>query len=316
MTTYDVLVLGEMNADLILGDGATPVFGQTEKLVDDATLTIGGSGGIFACGAARLGLSVGFCGVVGDDIFGRFMLESLQSRGVDTTGVIVDSQTKTGLSVILNDAGDRAILTHLGTINGLTVDRVDRSLLEGARHVHVTSYFLQHALQPGLSALLAKAKAAGVTVSMDTNWDPDEAWNHGLAQCLTSTDIFLPNANEALAIAAQETLQSAEKRLAEIVSTVVVKLGADGARYRCGNTMHADPGFAVDVVDTTGAGDSFDAGFVYGYLHAWSPADSLALACACGALSTRAPGGTRAQPALPEAQSLIQRRAESERNRI
>lgn len=314
MKRYDVLVLGEINADLILGDGATPVFGQAETLVDDATLTLGGSGVIFACGCARLGLSVAYCGVVGDDMFGRFMLDSMQARGVDPAGVIVDPQRKTGLSVILNDSGDRAILTHLGSINSLTAQAVDRSLLARTSHVHVSSYFLQYALQPELPQLLAEAQERGSTVSIDTNWDPEEAWNHGLAQALAHTDIFLPNANEAMAIARETELESAEVKLVQSVSTVVVKLGADGARCRRGATTLHDPGFPVDVVDTTGAGDSFDAGFIYGHVRGWSLSDSLALACACGALSTRAPGGTDAQPTLPEAQEFIRRRSAETEN--
>ena len=305
---YDVLVLGEINADLILGDGATPAFGQAETLVDDATLTMGSSGVIFACGAARLGLSVGYCGVVGDDIFGRFMLESLQQRSVDPAGVIVDKQVKTGLSVILNDKDDRAILTHLGSINSLSAEAIDRTLLTHTRHVHVTSYFLQHALQPGLPQVLSEARAAGATVSMDTNWDPSEQWNHGLALALAETDIFLPNANEARAIAHEETLEAAEKKLTQEICTVVVKLGADGAHYCTKSVAIHDAGFPADVVDTTGAGDSFDAGFVYGHVHGWAAEDSLALACACGALSTRAAGGTQAQPTLQEALTLIHNR--------
>lgn len=309
MADFDVLVLGEINADLILGDGATPVFGQAEKLVDDATLTMGSSGVIFACGCARLGLHVVYCGVVGDDMFGRYMIDNMKARGVDTEGVIVSRELKTGLSVILNEGNDRAILTHLGAINSLTADQVDRSLLAGTRHLHVSSYFLQRALQPDLPALLAEAKAAAASISMDTNWDPDEMWNHGLAHALTQTDILLPNANEALAISGKDTLESAEDRLAEIVDSIAVKLGAEGAHCRQGDAFVSDPGFPVDVIDTTGAGDSFDAGFVCGQLRRMSLSDSLALACACGALSTRAAGGTDAQPTFEEAQSLIERRA-------
>ena len=176
MPDYDVLVLGEINVDLILSGGARPAFGQAEKVIDDAALTPGGSGVIFACGCARLGLRTAYCGVVGDDLFGRFMLDSLRQRGVDPCGVQVRADQKTGLSVILNDtqdgAYDRAILTHLGAINALRAEMVDRALLAHTRHVHVTSYFLQHLLQPGLAELLDEARRNGATVSMDTNWDP------------------------------------------------------------------------------------------------------------------------------------------------
>ncbi len=308
MPKFDVLVLSEINADLILGHNATPVFGQAEKLIDDATLTMGSSGVIFACGAARLGLRVGICGIVGDDIFGRYMLESIRERGIDTTGVIVDPQQKTGFSVILNEPDDRAILTHLGAINSLSADLVDRSLLSSTRHLHITSYYLQHQLQPDLPDLLSQARAFGATVSMDTNWDPDEEWDSSLDQALEYTDLFLPNLNEALAISRASSLESAIEILADKTGIVATKLGADGAICRRDSVTVRDPGFPVDVVDTTGAGDSFDAGFVYGYINGWSMADALALGCACGSLSTRSTGGASAQPTLYEAETLIKTR--------
>lgn len=312
MPDYDVLVLGEINVDLILSGGARPAFGQAEKVIDDAALTPGGSGVIFACGCARLGLRTAYCGVVGDDLFGRFMLDSLRQRGVDISGVQVRADQKTGLSVILNDtqdgAYDRAILTHLGAISALRPDQVDRALLARTRHVHVTSYFLQHALRPGLADVLAEARRNGATVSMDTNWDPDEQWNHGLDEALALTDVFLPNEQEALAIARRSDLEQALDALAATVPTVAVKRGAHGALCRQGTHRLADPGFPANVVDTTGAGDSFDAGFIYGYKQGWSLDETLALACACGTLSTRAAGGTPAQGTLEEAQQLIRQR--------
>lgn len=308
MQDYDILVIGEINADLILAGDARPVFGQVEKVVDDATLTIGGSGTIFACGAARLGLRVGYCGVIGDDMFGRYMLDMLRQRQVDTTGVIVDRQLKTGLSVILTADGDRAILTHLGAISALRADQVDRRLLRRAHHVHVTSYFLQDALRPGLPHLLDEVRAAGATLSTDTNWDPAERWDDGLHEVLARCQVFLPNEQEALAIAGEGELTATLDRLARQTPIVAVKRGPLGATCRHLGATLIDPGFAVDVVDTTGAGDSFNAGFLYGFLHSWVPEETLALACACGALSTRAAGGTDAQPTLDEARTLIKQR--------
>ena len=312
MKDIDVLVVGEINVDLILTGDVVPVFGQAEKVIDEATLTIGSSGAIFACGAARLGLRVAYCGLVGRDLFGRFMMDSLSARGIDISGVRVDSSLKTGLSVILSRVDDRAILTHLGAMEALEAGQVDRALLRRARHLHLTSYFLQHKLQSGLPALLAEAKSLGCTVSMDTNWDPTERWAGGLSESLALVDLFLPNEQEALAIARKSTVSEALNTLAEIVSTVVVKLGSEGAIYQHQDRRLRQDGFSIDVVDTTGAGDSFDAGFVYGALQGWPPAESLALACACGALSTRAAGGTAAQATLAEAQTLREARPENE----
>ena len=173
---FDILVAGEINPDLILSGDVTPAFGQVEQLVDSAWLTIGSSSAIFACGAARLGLQVAFVGVCGDDIFGRFMLEQMQARGVDISNVILDPGGQTGLSVILNPGDDRAILTHLGLIGALRAEQVTDDLLRQARHLHVASYFLQSALQPGLPDLFVRARSAGLTTSLDTNWDPSGDW--------------------------------------------------------------------------------------------------------------------------------------------
>jgi sugar/nucleoside kinase (ribokinase family) len=308
MKMFDIAVVGELNADLILTGAVKPAFGQVEQIVDDATLTVGSSGAIFACGAARLGLKVAYCGLVGDDQFGRFMIEKLDERGVDVSGVLIDPAVKTGLSVILSLGNDRAILTHLGSISALRVDQVNDAILGHTRHVHVSSFFLQHALRPGLPMLLAATRGSGATVSMDTNWDPTERWNDGLTETLRHVDVFLPNTQEALAIAGAPSLEKALSRLSRRIATVAVKQGSAGAIARQGDATVEDAGFHVVVADSTGAGDSFDAGFLYGYLHEWPLADALAMGCACGALSTRGPGGVETQGTLGEAQKLVAQR--------
>lgn len=297
---YDLLVAGEINPDLILFGNATPEFGQVEKLVDEATLTIGSSSAIFACGAARLGLRVAFAGLCGDDLFGRFMLEQMQRRRVDVSHVIVQPGGVTGFSVILSTGVDRAILTLPGLTTALRAEQVGDDLLAQARHLHVGSYFLQEALQPGLQRLFTRARSLGLTTSLDTNYDHHERWQ-GVDALLPCTNVFFPNAAEARAISGEADVYAAAQRLHGRVETLAVKLGADGALgMRGSQTVQADS-IPVEVVDTVGAGDSFDAGFIYGYLHGWSLEKTLRLGCVCGALSTRAAGGTAAQPDLSDA---------------
>ena len=149
---------------MLLGD-VEPAFGQAERLVERAHLTVGGSGAIVACGAARLGLRVGFCGVVGDDLFGRFLRDELEGRGVDVGGLIAEPSGSTGVTVVLARPNDRAILTNPGTIGDLRTELVDPVLLDSARHVHVSSYFLQRRLAPGLPALFERVRGRGATTS-------------------------------------------------------------------------------------------------------------------------------------------------------
>jgi sugar/nucleoside kinase (ribokinase family) len=302
---FDLLVVGEINSDLILRGDVIPEFGQVEKNVDDATLTIGSSSVIFACGAARLGLRVAFAGKVGDDIFGRFMREQMIERDIDTSGVVVDPAIPTGLSVILSRGDDRAILTHPGSIAALRYAEIDGLLLARARHLHMGSYFMLDALRPDVPRLFAAAREQGLTISLDTNYDPSERWDGGLREALRYVDVFMPNQTELLAITGIADLDAALEHMARQVPLVGVKLGAQGGAARLGDRIARAAALPVAVVDTTGAGDSFDAGLVYGYLKGWELQRALGLACACGSLSTRASGGTAAQPTLAEALAAL-----------
>jgi sugar/nucleoside kinase (ribokinase family) len=302
---FDLLVLGEICVDIILSGDVTPAFGQVEKVLDDAVLTAGSSSAIFACGAARLGLKVAFAGMVGDDLFGRFMLDALAARNVDTRGVVVSPTQKTGLTVHLIRGADRAMLTHMGAMETFGRAHLDRELLHAARHLHVGSYFLQKGLRPDVAHIFAEAEAAGITTSLDTGYDPDEAWGADVQATLVATTLFLPNATEALALTGAAHIDDALADLAARVPVVAIKMGAEGARARAGATEARTAALPVHIVDTTGAGDSFDAGFVYGFLKGWPLQRSLQLGAACGSLSTMGAGGTDAQPTLAAARAAL-----------
>jgi sugar/nucleoside kinase (ribokinase family) len=305
---FDLLVLGDANPDLVLrGGDVEPAFGQAERIVEQAQLSIGGSGAIMACGAARLGLRVAFAGVVGDDLFGSFMRDELVERGIDTRGLVVDPVRPTGITVVLSTSEDRAMLTAPGTVGDLRSELIDPGLLSAARHVHVSSFFLQRGLAADLDDLFAEVREAGATTSLDPNWDPSGEWNSGLMDLLSSVDVFLPNAMEAMRLARISDMDEALARLRMRAPLTVVKAGVNGAMAATtGEVVHI-PGIPVRVVDTTGAGDSFDAGFLAGHLAGEPLERSLALGNACGALSTQVTGGTEGQPTLAEALEAIER---------
>ncbi|MEO7838366.1 MAG: carbohydrate kinase family protein [Anaerolineales bacterium] len=302
--SFDILVAGEINPDLILSGNVVPEFSQVEKIVGRATLAIGSSSAIFACGSARLGLKVTFIGVCGEDVFGRFMLDEMRKRNVDVSNVILRPDGQTGLSVILNQQYDRAILTYPGLISALQPSDIPDSLLRQARHLHVASYFLQTHLQRELPDLFRRAHSFGLTTSLDTNYDPSEQWL-GFDKLLSVTDVFLPNKTEALSITKLNDVESAVRQLAHKGKLVAIKLGADGALACQGHLITYSDSISVNVVDTVGAGDSFDAGFMYAYLNHWELEKSLRMACACGALSTQRAGGTDGQPTLAEAMIYV-----------
>jgi sugar/nucleoside kinase (ribokinase family) len=316
--TVKVLVAGDANLDLVLGGDVVPRFGQAEQLLDSAQLVLGSSAGICASGLARLGVDVALVARVGHDLFGDQTVRLLQDNGVDTNAVL-RTDAPTGLSVILSAADDRAILTLTGAMTTLTTLDVLGALRElpattpepptttpepDEGHLHVASFFLLPGLADGLPELLAHARAAGLTTSLDTNWDPAGRWA-GVEACLPHLDVFLPNAAEAVAIARSlgvdvADAEAAARVLAARGPIVAVKDGAAGGFAVAGDRLVRAPGLAVEVVDTTGAGDSFDAGF----LSAWLAGEDLATAVrwgtAAGSLSTRGPGGTAGQPTLAE----------------
>ncbi|MGO8957197.1 MAG: carbohydrate kinase family protein [Streptosporangiaceae bacterium] len=306
----DLLVIGDCNPDvLVLGVDVSPAFGQQEKLVDGISLVVGGSAAITAVAAARLGLRVALAAAIGADPAGEFMLGQLAAEGVDTSAVKVTADSPTGMTVALSRGSDRAILTAVGAMPTLTSADVPAGLLARARHVHVSSYFLlEDSLGPGLAALLAGARRGGATTSLDTNWDPAGHWGGWqLRSVLAHTDVLLPNEAEACHISGKPTLAAAVAALAAIGPSLVVKLGADGAACFDGIRSHAirpPAGSASQVVDTTGAGDCFNAGLIAGLLDGLELAAAARLGCAVGTASTRGAGGTSAAPDLAAAVAL------------
>jgi sugar/nucleoside kinase (ribokinase family) len=304
---FDLLVIGDCNPDvLVLGDDLTPAFGQQEKLVTSMSLVVGGSASITAVAAARLGLRVALVAAIGDDAAGSFMLAELARAGVDTHALAVRARLPTGMTVALSRGNDRAILTAEGAIGTLTPADVPADLLGQARHVHIGSYFLlERSLGPGLAALLATARAAGTSTSLDTNWDPSGTWGSDFfPDVLAQTDVLLPNEAEAVRIAGTAELPAAVASLTENGGAIAVKLGARGALYADRRRQYLASPPPVSPVDATGAGDCFNAGLLAGLLHGYQPAEALALGCAAGAASTQGIGGTGSSPGLTTALAM------------
>ena len=296
---YDVLTIGDMCVDLIvaLGD-ALPQFGQVEQWVPDYLLEMGGSTCIFACQAAKLGLETAILGRVGDDAFGQVILQRLQSSGVDVRYVKTQPALKTGLGLALvRDDSDRAILTYAGSLNAVYPEDITDEWLGQGGHLHYGSYYLQTNLLPAAPDIMRRAKALGLTTSLDTNWDPDDCWRGNLPQVLSSTDVFLPNEQEAHAITRASGVEQALTLLLNEVQVVAIKRGERGALVGQGSVRHAVP---VDPVlapkDTIGAGDNFDAGFLAGWLAGLPLEQCAALGNRCGRATTQTRGGVIGQP--------------------
>jgi sugar/nucleoside kinase (ribokinase family) len=311
----DILVIGEINPDIVIADpDPIPVFGEVERVVGSIRMTVGSSSAIFACGAALLELRTAFCGVVGDDAFGRFMLEQMAERGIDVSACSVDPTLPTGATVILTSGRDRAMLTGMGSIGALDVASVPDSLIRRARHLHSGAFYLQERSRDRLPGFFAAARDRGLTTSFDTNWDPSGRWDGGVRAMLQAADIFFPNAVEARRIAGVDDVDAAARTLAagggvgrtDGGPIVAVKLGTAGAlACRADGRIARVPAMAIESTDTTGAGDSFNAGFLRAWLDGGDLRESLELGAICGALSTRESGGVEGQATLDEARQAL-----------
>ncbi|MFZ2012954.1 MAG: carbohydrate kinase family protein [Nocardioides sp.] len=292
-----VLVVGDANPDLVLSGDVVPRFGQAEQLLDEADLVVGGSATITAHGLARLGRPVSLVAAVGDDQFGAFLTGRLAEAGVDVRRVAIRPDLPTGLTVVLSRGDDRAMLTLTGALDSLTAPELDEALLpEGLRHVHVGSLFLLPSLAGLLPEFLGRARARGLTTSLDTNDDPTGQWQ-GVDDLLPHLDVLLPNRAEAVALGGEPDPRAAAAALAARGPLTVVKDGAAGAfAVARDGTVTEVAGRPVLAVDTTGAGDTFDAAFLDAWLDAVPLADALTRAVAAGARSVGFVGGTAGQP--------------------
>jgi len=303
--TGQLLVVGELCADIVVELDEPPQFDQVETLVRRTTVTMGSSSAITACGAARLGVPTALVGVVGNDLLGTFVRGELVRRGVDVSGCLVDGTTPTGSSTILTlPGGDRSILTATGSIGTVRTEHVPPEAAARSAHVHVGAYFLQHGLHADLASWYESLQKQGITTSVDPNFDPSGAWDSGLGDVLAATNVLFCNQHEAMEVAGASTPQWAVRWLLDKMpdgGVVVLKLGPRGAAafHRSdGDTLREDalaPPVPGMLIDTVGAGDSLAAGYLAARLRGLGIGEALVLGVTNGTASTRAAGGIGGQ---------------------
>lgn len=300
-----ILVAGEINVDLVFkGCRSVPEAGR-EVLADDFVMTPGSSSMICAMGLARLGSPVAFHGRLGADSWGDYCLGALRGAGIDTTTVQQDATLRTGITASLSTVQDRALVTFAGAIGELREADITDAMLAAADHLHVSSYYLQRALRPRCRELFARAHAAGLSTSLDPGFDPEKLWGVDIVEVLREVDVFLPNKDELLAITGARDIAAALRMLTKGRTLTVVKRSRHGCAAMHDGQLLEAPAFAVDAVDSTGAGDSFDAGFLHAWLGQQPLQECLRWGNACGSLSTRAVGGTPGQPDAAELRALL-----------
>ena len=296
MKKFDIIALGELNVDLILNQiEGEPEIGK-EKFAKQMTLTLGSSTAIFAANAAALGAKVAFCGMIGDDSFGDLVETSLKAKGVDTRYLIRQNRYATGATICMSYDEDRANLTYQGAMDFMELKDIDPEIFKEAKHIHISSIYMQSGVKRDLMKILELCKENGVTTSLDSQWDPAEKWDLDYKAVLPLVTVFMPNETELKFLTRSETLEEAIDKIRPYTNAAVIKCGSKGSiLVRKGQPDRMQKALLNDhVVDCIGAGDSFNSGF----LTRFAAGDDL-VRCQeygnmTGAVNTTAAGGTTA----------------------
>ncbi len=237
--------------------------GSSGALVDTIRMSPAGTAGGTAVVLSKLGAEVASVAAVGDDPIGTVLVSLLQANGVDTTGVATKAGVQTSASVLpINGNGDRPAWHCIGANGSLTLDDIDLDLVRSADHVHVGG---PEFLGDAAVAVLEAARSADVTTSIDLLAPGEPMWLEAIAGCLPFVDLFLPNDEQLLGLTAATTLEEGAAALLDRgVGCVAVTAGARGAYVATQERTAWVPAFEIDVLDTTGCGDSFSAGFLLG----------------------------------------------------
>ena len=306
---HDVLVVGELNVDIILNhiDGF-PEVGK-EILAKQMTVTLGSSSAIFASNLSSLGAKVAFLGKIGNDQFADLIETSLKKKGVETDFIIRSKEYQTGSTIVMNYDMDRANVTYPGAMDHLSAKEVRDDILTEAKHLHVSSIFMQPALKGGLKDLFKRAKEFGLTTSMDPQWDPSEQWNIDLEALLPYVDVFMPNRTELLHLTRTKSVKDGINALKAFANVIVVKDGTNGAAlFRNGNIERQPAFLNSEAIDAIGAGDSFDAGFIFKYIQNLPLDECLKFGNLTGAINTTEAGGTTAFESIEKIKEIAQKR--------
>ncbi len=295
MKNLDVLVVGELNVDLILDDiQGFPEIGK-EIIANKFTVTLGSSSAIFASNLSSLGNKVTFLGKVGNDSFSQLIISSLASKGVNTELILRSDEYNTGATIVMNYDMDRANVTFPGAMEYLEVPEVTDDILAMAKHLHVSSIFLQPLLKKDIVTLFSRAKSMGLTTSMDPQWDPEEKWDLDLMNLLPNIDVFMPNIKEFNLLTGENDLHHSLEKVRSFANNIIIKDGENGAHLWDGTELYTKPAYLnPKVSDCIGAGDSFNAGFIHPYLQAKDLKHCVETGNIIGAISTTQPGGTQA----------------------
>jgi ribokinase len=301
------LVIGDLNVDIIVADINRPLKKGSEVIAKNHLLDIGGSGGIFSAVLSELGIKTYIISKISNDTFGNYLIKRLGRHGVGVDKILIKESNSTGITISLTYAEDKMQVSSVGMVKKFNIGDIVFEGLENIAHVHFSSYYMMESLQDDYIKIIStiKKKYGNITFSMDTNDDPSGEWNNKIYEILPHIDVFLINKKEALMITKKNNINDALEKLSKIVKTIVIKLGVEGYIAKHNGNIYSGDSLNADFKDSTGAGDNFDAGFIYGFLNNMEPEKSLYIGNICGAKSVEYLGGSGTKEKFDKIHKLI-----------
>ena len=263
--------------------------------VDEMGMGLGGCAANTGQCLIKLGVDTAIMGKVGNDGFGRFCTDTLIEAGANTSGIVVDTAPGTSATMVMIDSsGERTFLHYPGANGRLRADELDFGVITNCRIFHCAGALVMGGFDgEPMAECLRRAQEAGVTTALDTVYNDKSGWITKLEPCLQHTDVFLPSLAEAQKLTgAQQPEVVAEKLLSYGLTTVGIKMGEHGSYVRTADQELHVPAYEVDVLDGTGAGDAFVAGFLRGMLENWDLERTAKFGNAVGGLCTTGIGTT------------------------
>jgi sugar/nucleoside kinase (ribokinase family) len=301
-----VLFVGEINVDVMMGGMPTPPIVDREVPATSWEVVLGGSTMLCACSYASLGGDVSFAGLAGKDEYGDFMLRGMSEFGLKTDLVRRSTEVRTGVTVNMISVNTRTQATYPGTIEEYDGAELDEAALGRFDHVHFAGLYLETRLRPHMTRILETARRLGVTVSIDPQWDSTEKWEY-IDEWLPLLTYLFVNEDEAVSITKASCPEQALVALSARTKFPLVKIGKEGALILVDGKVVPVKGREVKPVDTTGAGDSFDAGFLYATIEkGMAPLDAVRFANATAARSCLFTGGTQARSSYDDVLQFMQ----------
>lgn len=301
------LVIGDLNVDMIVTDINGPLEKGSEVTARNHFLDIGGSGGVFAAVLSELGIKTYIISKISNDFFGNYLIQRLKSHGAGIDKILIEEGKDTGVTINLSYAEDKIQISSVEMVKKFNINDIIFGGLRNIKHVHFSSYYMMDSLQDDYIKIISsiKKRYENITFSMDTNDDPLDEWCDKIYNILPHIDIFLINKKEALMITKKDNIDNALEKLSKIVKTVVIKLGIKGYIAKDNGNIYKGDSLEVDFKDSTGAGDNFDAGFIYGFLNNMGPEKSLHIGNICGAKSVEYLGGVGIKEKFDKINDLI-----------